>query len=115
MTRIRISLLLLLLLAIAVPFATADTIQLNVNNLGIGGSIGTVTLTAQGGGGMVTLQANAGYSFKLSGGGILFNTNASLTARNISSVLIDGKYTSNFTFPAPGPKPFRSFPFDIPN
>jgi hypothetical protein len=111
----RLSLLLLLLLAIAVPFATADTIQLNVNNLGIGGSVGTVTLTAQGGGVMVTLQANAGYSFKLSGGDILFNTNASLTAGNISSVLIDGKYTSNFAFAGHGPKPFGSFAYDIRN
>src|SRR5258706_4660724 len=115
MTRIRLSLLLLLLLAIAVPFATADTIQLNVNNLGMGGSVGTVPLTAQGGGVMVTLQANAGYSFKLSGGDILFNTNASLTAGNISSVLIDGKYTSNFTFAGHGPKPFGSFAYDIRN
>jgi len=115
MTRIRLSLLLLLLLAIAVPFATADTIQLNVNNLGIGGSVGTVTLTAQGGGVMVTLQANAGFSFKLSGGDILFNTNASLTGGSISNLLIDGKYTSNFTFAGHGPKPFGSFAYDIRN
>ena len=111
----RLSLLLLLLLAIAVPFATADTIQLNVNNLGIVGSIGSVTLTQQAGGVMVTLQANAGFSFKLSGGDILFNTNASLNAGSISNLLIDGKYTSNFTFAGHGPKPFGAFAYDIRN
>jgi hypothetical protein len=115
MTRMRLSFLLLLLLAIAVPFATADTIQLNANNLGIVGSIGTVTLTQQAGGVMVTLQANAGYSFKLNGGDILFNTNASLKAGSISNVLIDGKYTSNFAFAGHGPKVFGSFDYDIRN
>ena len=71
--------LLLILLAFAVPFAAADTIQLNRNNLGITGSIGTVTLTQQAGGVEITLQANSGFSFKLQGGDILFNTSASLT------------------------------------
>jgi hypothetical protein len=93
--------LLLILLAFAASVASASTIQLNQNNLGIAGSIGSVTLTQQSGGVMVTLSANAGYSFKLSGGDILFNTNsklaASLGALNIQGILIDGKYTSNFS------------------
>src|ERR1700692_2111376 len=57
----RIHLFLVLLAAVAVPFAAADTIQLTNNNLGIAGSIGTVTLTQQTGGVMVTLAANTGY------------------------------------------------------
>jgi hypothetical protein len=114
MTRFRL-LFLTLLLAIAVPFAAADTINLTNNNLGIAGSIGTVTLTQQAGGVMVTLSANSGYSFKLSGGDILFNTSASLSASSIQNVLIDGKYTSGFSFAGHGPMPFGSFDYDIRN
>jgi hypothetical protein len=86
----RIHLLVILLLAVvAVPFAAADTIQLTNNNLGISGSIGTVNLTQQGGNVLVTLQANAGYSFKLGNGqDILFNTSA--TGWSITNIKIDG-------------------------
>jgi hypothetical protein len=111
--------LLLILLAFAASFASADTIQLNQNNLGIAGSVGSVTLTQKSGGVMVTLSANAGYSFKLSGGDILFNTNsklaASLGALNIQNILIDGKYTANFSLAGHGPKVFGSYGFDIRN
>ena len=48
--------LLLLVLAMAVPFAAADTIFLTSNNLGISATIGSVTMTQQAGGVMVTLQ-----------------------------------------------------------
>ena len=107
--------LLLILLAFAVPFAAADTIQLNQNNLGIAGSIGSVTLTQQSGGVMVTLSANSGFSFKLNGGDILFNTSGTLSASNIQNVLIDGKYTSNFSFAGHGPKVFGSYSYDVRN
>jgi hypothetical protein len=40
--------LIVLLAAIAVPFAAAETIQLNQNNLGISGSIGTLSLLGTG-------------------------------------------------------------------
>jgi hypothetical protein len=84
-------LLLLLLAAVAVPFAAADTIQLTNNNLGISGSIGTVTLTQQGGNVLVTIKAASGYSFKLGNGqDILFNTSASLSNASISGIKIDG-------------------------
>src|SRR5260370_23490862 len=87
MTRFHL-LFLLLLLAIAVPFATADTIQLTNNNLGIVGSIGTVTVTQGVGGVQVTLQANSVFSFKLQGGDILFNTSATLTGSSITGLQI---------------------------
>lgn len=112
----RIQLLLIVLLAVvAVPFAAADTIQLTSNNLGISGSIGSVTLTQQAGGVMVTLSANSGFSFKLNGGDILFNTNASLTAGSISQLLIDGKYTSDFGFMTGQTRAGSSFSYDITN
>jgi hypothetical protein len=94
---IRLRLLFLLLLAVAVPFAAADTIQFNHNNIGIVGSIGSATFTQNGANVDVVLQANAGFSFKLSGGDILFNSSASLTGSNIINLMADGVATS-FTF-----------------
>jgi hypothetical protein len=107
--------LLLILLALAVPFAAADTIQLTQNNLGISGSIGTVTLTQQAGGVEVTLQANSGFSFKLQGGDILFNSSASLSASSISNLLIDSTYTANFSFGGPATRAGRTFTYDLSN
>ena len=113
--------LLLILLAFAVPFAAADTIQLTQNNLGITGSIGTVTLTQQAGGVEVTLQANSGFSFKLQGGDILFNSSASLSASSISGLTISScpqncnQYTANFSFGGPTTRAGRTFTYDLSN
>jgi hypothetical protein len=85
MTRYHL-LFLTLLLAIAVPFAAADTINLNFNNV----TVATVNLTQGSGGVTVTLSANSGFSLKLQGGDILFNTNVSLNAGNISGIMING-------------------------
>jgi hypothetical protein len=112
----RCHLFLLLLLAMAVPFATADTIQLTNNNLGISGSIGTVTLAQQAGGVMVTLTANSGYSFKTQGGDILFNTNASLNAGNISQIKINGNlYSGSFGFGGPATRAGSTFAYNFSN
>ncbi len=88
----RIHLLLLLLLAVvAVPFAAADTIQLTFN----GTNIATVTLTAAAGGVNVSIQADPGFSIKLQGGDILFNTGGvSINASNISNLTADGNAIS---------------------
>ncbi len=83
-------LLVLLVLAMAVPFATADTILLTSNNLGISATIGQVDLTQQGANVLVTFTANSGYSFKLAGGDLLFNSGATLNAGSISNIMIDG-------------------------
>jgi hypothetical protein len=83
----RIHLLLLLLLAlVAVPFATADTIQVTYG----GTTVATVTLTAGAGGVNVSINAASGYTLKLQGGDIMFNTGASLTAGSISGLMADG-------------------------
>ncbi|MGA2235209.1 MAG: PEP-CTERM sorting domain-containing protein [Terriglobales bacterium] len=102
-------LFLLLLLAIAVPFATADTIQLSNNNLGISGSIGYVTLTQLDPDDVqVTFTADPGYSFKLQGGKIYFNTSTTLTGLTVlqtltDPILIDGtSYSGGFSFSGPG-------------
>lgn len=109
-------LFLLLLLAFSVPFAAADSIlNLTVNNLGISSSIGTVKLHQEAGGVLVTLQANSGFSFKLNGGDIMFNTSASLTGASISGLTADGVYFPTFSFAAHGPMPFGSFDYDVRN
>jgi len=109
-------LFLLLVFAISVPFAAADSIlNLTVNNLGISGNVGTVRLHQGIGGVEVTLQAKPGFSFKLNGGDILFNTSASLTGANISGLTADGVYFPNFSFAGHGPKPFGSFDYDVRN
>jgi hypothetical protein len=97
MKRLHLVLLLLVLALAAVPFASADTIDLTHNNLGINATIGTVTLTQQGSNVLVQFAANSGYSFKLAGGDLLFNSSASLTLGSISDVMIDGTlYTGSF-------------------
>lgn len=109
-------LFLILLVAIAVPFSAADTIQLTKNNLSIGGSIGSVALAQQTGGVMVTLTANAGYTFKLQGGDILFNTTASLTAGSISQIMINGlAYSGNFHFGGPATRAASTFGYNFSN
>jgi hypothetical protein len=109
MTRYHL-LFLTLLLAIAVPFAAADTIQLNFNNV----TVATVNLTAVSGGVMVTVQATPGFSLKLQGGDILFNTNVSLNAGNISQIMINGvAYNGPFKLDAGATRAGFNFAFDF--
>lgn len=87
-------LFLLLALAISVPFASADTINLS-NGIT---NIGSVTLTAQSGGVLVTFQANSGFAFKIPGGDFLFSTGGvALTAGSISNIQVNGSpYSGSF-------------------
>lgn len=112
----RIHLLLLVLAAvIAVPFAAADTIDITNNNLGPAANIGTVTLTQSGGNVMVTIQAGAGYSFKLGNGqDILFNTSASLSNASISGIKIDGvAYGGTFSLGGMATRAGYTFAYDL--
>jgi PEP-CTERM motif len=91
MTRIHL-LLVLLLATLAVPFAAGDTINLNLTNVPgfIHANIGTVDLDQVGAGQvMVTIKANPGFSLKLQGGSVFFNTNVALTAGDIGPVTIE--------------------------
>jgi PEP-CTERM motif len=107
-------LFLVLLLALAVPFATADTIQLTNNNLGIVGSIGTVNLTQGAGGVNVMLKSADGFTFKTQGGDILFNTNVNLAASNISQIRINGvAYTGKFSFTKIATRAGFTFVYDL--
>jgi hypothetical protein len=74
------------------PMASANSItyKLSANNLGISGSIGTVTLTDTGLNQVtVSITMNAGYSVKLNGGDIAFNGPSSLTLAGVSGFSAD--------------------------
>jgi hypothetical protein len=109
-------LFLLLVLAISVPFASADTIlDLNVTNVSgyTHTLIGTVDLHQVSPGVVqVTLTAQPGFSFKLSGGDVMFNTSASLvTGKNSPSI----SGISYQTLASHGPAPFGKFNYDLRN
>ncbi len=88
MTRIHL-LLVLLLATLAVPFAAGDTINLTLTNLPGVANIGKVDLDQVGAGQVqVTITANPGFSLKLQGGSVFFNTNVALTAGDIGPVTI---------------------------
>lgn len=108
-------LFVLLALAIAVPFATADTIDLTNTNLSGITNIGSVTLTQQGANVLASFTANSGFSLKLAGGDLLFNSSANLTAANISNIMIDGKaYTGGFKLTTTVTRGgFGSFSYDL--
>ena len=81
--------LILISFLLAVPFATANSVSfgLTSNNRGISGSVGTVTLTQSATGSvLVSIAMNPGYTIKLQGGDIGFNTSASLTPGSISNL-----------------------------
>ena len=74
-------------LAFASTAAFADTIALTQNNLGISQTIGTVTLT-QTATDQVTVKItmNSGFTIKLQGGDVFFNSSIGLSASNISDI-----------------------------
>jgi hypothetical protein len=112
---IRRYLFLLILMAVAVPFVTADTIDINRNNLGLGNVlIATVNLTQMGSNVAVDIQAQSGFTIKIQGGDILFNTNVSLTAANISGIVIDGvTYTGGFKLTSVATRAGQTFAYDL--
>ncbi len=92
---LKISVLSVIVLAglALVPAASADslTFNLNANNLGISGSIGTVTIADTGVAGQVkvTIAMNSGYSVKLNGGDIAFNGATGLSLASVSQLTAD--------------------------
>jgi PEP-CTERM motif len=70
------SLAVFCLICAAAPVATADSLSfdLTVNNLGVSGSVGKVTVTDTGADQVtVTIAMNSGFSIKLNGGTVAFN------------------------------------------
>ena len=72
-----------------VPSASANSVSFNLttNNLGISGSVGTVTVTDTGANQVtVSLTMNAGFSIKLQGGDIAFSGPSGLTGGSVSGL-----------------------------
>jgi hypothetical protein len=102
------------------PMASADSVTFNLasNNLGISGSVGTVTITDSGLNQVtVSITMSAGYSVKLNGGDFAFNGPSSLTLAGVSSFTADAnsgldfqhlKTTQNISM-------FGNFAFDFSN
>jgi hypothetical protein len=92
-TSIKISVLALAvvtMLAIA-PVASATTIDLTNNNLGISGSVGTATTSLVSGGIQVTIQMNPGYTLLTEGGHIGLSTSGlTLGSSSLGSFSISG-------------------------
>ena len=60
------------------PAASANSVSLSSNNLGISGSVGTVTWVQSGADVKVTFSMNAGYALVLNGGDLGFTTTGGL-------------------------------------
>src|SRR5215470_7392066 len=90
-----------LLLAAAVslvfaPAASANSVSLTNNNLGISGSVGTVTWVQSGADVKVTFSMNPGYALVLNGGDIGFTTTGGLVLNgsSLGNFSINGLSTS---------------------
>lgn len=81
------------------PLASANSITFNLssNNLGIAGSVGTVTIADDGANQvLVTITMNAGFSAKLNGGDFAFNGPSNLSLAGVSGFSADANSGLNF-------------------
>src|ERR1700756_2568010 len=88
-----------LILAVFVPSAWASSVSFNLtnNNLGISGSVGTVTIADTGTNQVtVSIAMNAGFSIKLEGGDVGFTGVSNLSANSVSNITASAG-TSTFT------------------
>jgi hypothetical protein len=103
------------------PAASADslTFNLNSNNLGISGSIGTVTVADTGVSGQVkvTIAMNSGFSAKLNGGDVAFNGASGLSLSAVSQLTADGNTGLQFDHlkTTQNVSQFGTFAFDFTN
>ncbi len=122
-SRIHLTLIAALLLALGAPFAAADSIlQLTSNNIGVSGSVGTVTLSDAGSGSvLVTIAMNPGFTIKLQGGQVGFNTTASLNSGSFGPITImaGGNTYAGLSFnnlkTSQNVSEFGTFAFDLSN
>jgi hypothetical protein len=75
-----------------VPVASANTLDLTGNNLGISGTIGTVNFVQNGSNVDVTITMNAGYTILINGGDIGINTTGGLvlTSSSLTNFSVGG-------------------------
>jgi len=105
-----LSFLAVMVLAAVTPYASADSFALTVTNLQGVSNVGMVTVTQSGANQVtVSITMNPGFSVKLPGGDIAFNTSASLTAADISGISFNQLKTGQNI------SQFGTFTFDISN
>jgi len=102
------------------PSASANSISFNLssNNLGIAGSVGTVTIVDTGLNQVtVTVTMNAGFSAKLNGGDFAFNGPSSLSLAGVSGFSADANSGLNFQHlkTSQNISEFGTFAFDFAN
>ncbi len=102
------------------PMASADSITYNLssNNLGISGSVGSVTIADDGTNQvLVTITMNAGFSVKLNGGDFAFNGPSGLTLAGVSGFAADSNSGLNFQHlkTSQNISAFGTFGFDFTN
>ena len=77
------------LFVFATPQVSADSFALTQNNLGIPQAIGTVTLTQSGTDEVtVSITMNPGFTIKLEGGDVFFNSSLGLNSTDISGITV---------------------------
>lgn len=102
------------------PMASANSITFNLssNNLGIAGSVGTVTISDTGLNQVtVSITMNAGYSAKLNGGDFAFNGPSGLTLAGVSGFSADANSGLDFQHlkTSQNISMFGTFAFDFTN
>lgn len=104
--------------------ASPVVINLTTNNIGVVGSVGTITITDIAGGIQVSYAMNSGFGVKLNGGDLEFNTSfsGSIGASNIAFTSITplgGSAASNptmtFAFGNGNAGPYKPFSLDLSN
>jgi hypothetical protein len=102
------------------PIASANSISFNLssNNLGIAGSVGTVTIVDSGLNQVtVTITMNAGFSAKLNGGDFAFNGPSGLSLAGVSGFTADANSGLSFLHlkTSQNISEFGTFDFDFTN
>ena len=102
------------------PMASANSITFNLssNNLGIAGSVGTITISDTGVNQItVSVTMNAGYSAKLNGGDFAFNGPSGLTLAGVSAFSADANSGLDFQHlkTSQNISMFGTFAFDFTN
>ncbi len=95
-SRLAAVILTVVLTAVIVPVASANSVSLTNNNLGISGSLGTVTWNQSGANVNVTFAMNPGYAILLNGGDLGFLTTGGLvlSSSSLTNFSINGLNTS---------------------
>ena len=97
-TTLKFSILALVVMAVLamVPAASANSLPLTTNNLGVSGTIGTVNFVQNGANVDVTITMNAGFSLLINGGDVGINTTGGLvlTGSSLTNFSIGGTSAS---------------------